>query len=286
MGGISHLFFLRELLQVIETDWPGVLARLEALRDLLVNRAHMIFNVTLDAPSWQQAEPHVQALIDLLPARATTAAAWSPTPLPPHEGLTIPAQVNYVGKGANLYDLGYELHGSVHVVANYLRTTWLWERVRMQGGAYGGFCLFNQNSGLFSFLSYRDPNLTHTLANYDAAAAFLRRAELDEDELTKNIIGVIGQMDAYMLPDAKGWVSMQRHLLGESDAMRQEISRSGAGRHSRPYPRLRRHARPDSSPRPCGGDGRAGRPGARPQRGGPALHPDQGALRRTMDDRR
>lgn len=223
MGGISHLFFLRELLQVIETDWPGVLARLEALRDLLVNRAHMIFNVTLDAPSWQQAEPHVQALIDLLPARATAAAAWSPTPLPPHEGLTIPAQVNYVGKGANLYDLGYELHGSVHVVANYLRTTWLWERVRMQGGAYGGFCLFNQNSGLFSFLSYRDPNLTNTLANYDAAAAFLRRAELDEDELTKNIIGVIGQMDAYMLPDAKGWVSMQRHLLGESDAMRQEI---------------------------------------------------------------
>lgn len=223
MGGISHLFFLRELLQAIESDWPGVLARLEALRALLVNRERMIFNATLDAENWQQVQPQLQGLIDHLPARAASAAAWSPAPLPAHEGLTLPAQVNYVGKGANLYDLGYELHGSVHVVANFLRTTWLWERVRMQGGAYGGFCLFNQNSGLFSFLSYRDPNLTHTLANYDAAAAFLRQAEISEDELTKNIIGVIGQIDAYMLPDAKGWVSMQRHLLEESDAMRQEM---------------------------------------------------------------
>ena len=45
------------------------------------------------------------------------------------------------------------------VITNYLRTTWLWERVRVQGGAYGGFCVFNHRSGVFTYLSYRDPNL-------------------------------------------------------------------------------------------------------------------------------
>ena len=51
----------------------------------------------------------------------------------------IPAKVNYVAKGANLYDLGYVRHGSVDVILNYLRTTWLWEKIRVQGGAYGLF---------------------------------------------------------------------------------------------------------------------------------------------------
>ena len=39
----------------------------------------------------------------------------------------------------------------------------------------------------------------------------------------KSIIGVIGRMDAYQLPDAKGYTSMARHLIGETDEIRQQI---------------------------------------------------------------
>ena len=73
-------------------------------------------------------------------------------------------QVNYVGKAANLYeDAGYQLSGSAYVVNKHLGTTWLWDRVRVSGGAYGGFSDFDTHSGMFSFLSYRDPNLTKTV---------------------------------------------------------------------------------------------------------------------------
>ena len=65
---------------------------------------------------------------------------WSPSYAAGSEGLTIPAQVNYVAKGANLYDVGYELDGSYAVITQYLSTTWLWERIRVQGGAYGAHC--------------------------------------------------------------------------------------------------------------------------------------------------
>lgn len=74
------------------------------------------------------------------------------------------AQVNYVGKAANLYeDAGYKLSGSAYVVNKHLGTTWLWDRVRVSGGAYGGFSDFDTHSGMFSYLSYRDPNLTKTV---------------------------------------------------------------------------------------------------------------------------
>ena len=73
-------------------------------------------------------------------------------------------QVNYVGKAANLYeDAGYQLKGSAYVVNKLLGTTWLWDRVRVSGGAYGGFADFDSHSGMFSFLSYRDPNLLKTV---------------------------------------------------------------------------------------------------------------------------
>jgi Zn-dependent M16 (insulinase) family peptidase len=68
---------------------------------------------------------------------------------------------------------------------------------------------------------YRDPNLLETLDIYDQTPAFLKRAELGKTELTRSIIGTIGDVDAYQLPDGKGFTSMQRYLAGETDEIRQ-----------------------------------------------------------------
>jgi Zn-dependent M16 (insulinase) family peptidase len=76
---------------------------------------------------------------------------------------------------------------------------------------------------VYTFLSYRDPNLLASLDTYDATADFLRNLELSDAELTKAIIGVIGDLDAYQLPDAKGWSSLTRYLTGYSDEKRQKL---------------------------------------------------------------
>jgi hypothetical protein len=50
----------------------------------------------------------------------------------------------------------------------------------------------------------------------------LDSALLNESELTKAIIGAIGDFDTYQLPDAKGYTSMMRYLTGKTDEMRQK----------------------------------------------------------------
>jgi len=52
---------------------------------------------------------------------------------------------------------------------------------------------------------------------------FLNELDLSADELKKSIIGTIGNMDAYQLPDAKGWTSMLRYLTRYTDEERQRI---------------------------------------------------------------
>ena len=128
-----------------------------------------------------------------------------------------------MGKAADLYDLGYQFDGSSSVITRYLATTWLWERVRVQGGAYGAFCSFDPFSGVLLYASYRDPNLLDTLKVYDGSGPFLRELEISDDELTKAIIGTIGDLDAYQLPDARGFTSMMRYLTDLTDEFRQRM---------------------------------------------------------------
>ncbi len=226
MKGIGYLFTLRELANDIDKKWKSVLKKLETIRELLINRKALICNVTLDSENWKNFQPQLDAFLAALPAKDAKLNDYDIQPSAKKEGLTIPAQVNYVGKGANLYELGYELDGSVEVILGFLRMTHLWEKIRVLGGAYGAYAVFDDRSGVLTFLSYRDPNITSTIESYDQAAEFLKGLDgsrLSDNELTKAIIAAIGDLDAYQLPDAKGYTSMMRYLTHRTDEMRQRL---------------------------------------------------------------
>jgi hypothetical protein len=71
-----------------------------------------------------------------------------------------PLQVNYVAAGTRLLHPGEQADfGGFSVAARALSLGYLWDNVRVAGGAYGGGCAFNPTSGGFAFSSYRDPNL-------------------------------------------------------------------------------------------------------------------------------
>ena len=203
-----------------------MLKKFEEIRSALINSQTLLVNVTLDSENWQTFKPYLEKFIVALPAEDIPLPDFNIPSALQKEGMAIPAQVNYVGKGANLYDLGYKFDGSSEVVLGYLRMAYLWEKIRVQGGAYGAYVQFDESSGVISFLSYRDPNVASTLESYDKAAAFLKgldSSRLSENELKKAIIAAIGDLDAYQLPDAKGYTSMLRYLSGRTDEIRQKI---------------------------------------------------------------
>jgi presequence protease len=226
MKGIGYLFALRELATDIDKKWKSVLEKLEKMRELLLNRQMLICNVTVDAATWQRYRPQLESFLSALPSKDASLTDFGIQPSIRREGLTIPAQVNYVAKGANLYELGYEYDGSAEVITGYLRMAYLWEKVRVQGGAYGAYVVFDDRTGVLSFLSYRDPNVAGTLSNYDKAAEFLKgldSSRLSSNELTKSIIGALRALDAYQLPDAKGYTSMMRYLTDRTEEFRKKM---------------------------------------------------------------
>jgi len=223
MRGVSYLFFLRELSRAVDDNWPAVLNTLEEVRRLLVNRKGIIVNVTLDHEGWPSVLSLLRKFLDGFPESPIEKQCWQPAEMPRFEGLVIPSLVNYVGKGANIYQIGYRFHGSSLVISHYLRTAWLWNHVRVRGGAYGVSSVFDRFSGGLTFVSYRDPNLQDTLDAYDQTADYLRNIQLSDEELTKGIIGVIGDIDQHRLPDAKGYTSLLRYECGDDDKNRRQM---------------------------------------------------------------
>lgn len=223
LGGISYLEELRKLTERVMHDWNAILTDLKTLQQHIINKRHIVFNITADNNLLSNSLPLINNLIDSLPEQSMTSVTYDiPKPLP-GEVLQVPSQVNYVGKGCNIYDLGYKWHGSAQVITHYLRMGWLWDQVRVQGGAYGVFCALDRMSGSFTQVSYRDPNIEKTLNAFDGTAAFLKQLKLSNRELTLAIVGAIGELDRYMLPDAKGMASLTRYLINDTEEVRQHM---------------------------------------------------------------
>lgn len=245
-SGISYLETVKKLLVQAQDEWPSILARLERIRNTILDeqycRSGMILDVTAEKIVMDKIQPSLQGFLSSLPGEAggkilsdfyreqhpwVSDAKVKMEEFHPisDEGFVVPTQVSYVGKAGILFSEGERIPGSAAVVARFLRTGYLWDYVRVMGGAYGGFCVFSPFSGLLSFLSYRDPNLEKTIDVYDGAADALMAAadalENDPDALAAAIIGAIGDIDSALSPDQKGYTSFQRWLINESSEYRQ-----------------------------------------------------------------
>ncbi|MEN6499186.1 MAG: insulinase family protein [Rectinema sp.] len=241
--GIEHLFFLRDLARRVEEDWPSVLADMERLRIALIDRGNLIVNVTADRATLAASADAVGRLVDSLLARHVSygvgesavnagagtswiddaLAACGPSVLRPGlETLELPTQVNSVGMVLPLQDLN-QAAGAVYVASKYLDAVYLWGQVRVMGGAYGGYSSLDLASSLLVLLSYRDPNLERTIEVYRKVSNYLKSAVVSNEEIHRAIIGTIGEVDAYQLPDAKGFNALLNELTGYTQEVRQTI---------------------------------------------------------------
>ena len=129
------------------------------------------------------------------------------------EAYTTPAEIQYVALGGSFRDIPDANQGVLKVVSHLLNYDYLWNEVRVKGGAYGVGCRFNREGDGY-FTSYRDPNLSSTLEVYREAVEYLRNYDADEREITKTIIGTMSSIDTPLTPSMKGKRSLNAYIKG------------------------------------------------------------------------
>lgn len=140
---------------------------------------------------------------------------YVPAPVENREGFTTPAEIQYVAVGGSFAGVPHNF-GALRVARHLLNYDYLWNEVRVKGGAYGVACQF-QREGDGYFTSYRDPNLSSTIDVYKGAADYLESYDADEREITKTIIGTISGMDVPLTPNMNGSRSPTGYISGVTE---------------------------------------------------------------------
>ncbi|HPD60542.1 MAG TPA: hypothetical protein PKV48_02120, partial [Thermodesulfobacteriota bacterium] len=224
--GISQLFFLSELASDLKNRLNDTIYTLKDIRRALLARTNVVINVTAEESSFKEVREELESLVDSLP-KNTFCGDVKPSLKEEKdknkaESLIITSPVGYVAKAIFSACLGSPEHGYETVLSHFLRTGFLWEKVRMQGGAYGVFAIPQGTEGIFTFSSYRDPNIVATLKAFRDALDYACQGTIDPDQIEKAIIGTVGKDEKPLDPGEKGFTNFKRKLYGVTDELRQK----------------------------------------------------------------
>ena len=135
-----------------------------------------------------------------------------------NEGFKTSSKVQYVARVGNFIDGGAEYTGALQILKVILSYDYLWQNIRVKGGAYG--CMSNFNRiGESYLISYRDPNLEKTMEVYEGVVDYLENFSVDGRDMTKFVIGTISNIDRPMNPAAKGSRSMNLYMNHVTEEM-------------------------------------------------------------------
>ena len=130
--------------------------------------------------------------------------------------ITIPSDVSYSAIGGNLYAAGGKFTGSCSVAASLITYGYLWNMVRVRGGAYGTGMNVRTNGDIFCY-SYRDPNVKNSRDAFYGAADFLEDALGQGMPIDDIIIGTVNTTDPLLSPSNVCKVMCERFIKGTTD---------------------------------------------------------------------
>lgn len=133
------------------------------------------------------------------------------------EFFVAPSKVAYAVLGGKR-DFTPEQLGALRVARSILSYEYLWTQVRVSGGAYGaGFV--PRRTGFLGFYSYRDPSPIRSLGAFKGSSDYLRSLAASDADLTKFIIGAMGEYDILLTPRSAAAIRTWNYICSVTDEM-------------------------------------------------------------------
>ena len=209
LAGFEAYKIIKEIL-ADEEKLNALAVSVKKLLKKLIDRRRLWISVT-----GAVSDEFLEGLIKLFPIQSEEIIRKTTAPCADKsEYLLVPSKVAYAvfgGKSsATAENLGY-----IRVARSILSYEYLWNTIRLKNGAYGaGF--IGRREGTIAFYSYRDPSPEKSVEYYKAAAEYLRQIAKRDIDITKFIIGAIGEYDFIVTPKTAATISVRDYLAGYS----------------------------------------------------------------------
>lgn len=213
------------VLEQIVSDYDNEKAKLaDTLRQLverIMQPGNLLVSCTCEKRGFELVKAQAEKICeDLCPDTENEPVDIS-LPQKKNEGFMDASQIQYVSLAGNFLEKGYRYNGALRVFKLIMSYDYLWQNIRVKGGAYGCGCNVGR-TGDICFFSYRDPNLKRTLDIYRKVVEYLENFEADERAMTQFVIGTFSEMDAPLTPISQGRRSLIAYLTGITCEMIQQ----------------------------------------------------------------
>lgn len=217
-----------EVVKAVEEDFEGHKEELIRNLKMISEKIFRADNLMISYTSAQEGLDLMRSAFDVIRNRLNDSLSsgeikGADTPCIIHcrkrnEGFKTSSKVQYVARAGNFIDGGAEYTGALQILKVILSYDYLWQNVRVKGGAYG--CMSNFNRiGEGYLMSYRDPNLAKTMDIYEKVVDYLEKFDVDDRDMNKFVIGTISNIDRPMNPAAKGNRSMNLYMNHVTEEM-------------------------------------------------------------------
>ncbi|MBE5885839.1 MAG: insulinase family protein [Lachnospiraceae bacterium] len=221
MGGIPFYRLLEKIEKNFEDEKDKVIGTLQ----LMMKQLFRPENVLLGYTSPLDEEAGIRECFTAFKKKLYTEPVQKYERVVPvvkrNEGFQTSAQVQYVCRAGDFARNGLSYTGSLKVLRVIMGYDYLWNNVRVKGGAYGCMSAFRRNGSSY-FVSYRDPNLGKTVETYEKVVEYLENFDADEREMTQFIIGTLSGEDTPLTPSAKGKRSFAAYMSNIDEALLQK----------------------------------------------------------------
>ncbi|MBS4779534.1 MAG: insulinase family protein [Collinsella sp.] len=221
LSGVDFYLFLRDLLEHFDE-------RLDDLRAKLAELAGRIFVADGCLASFTGSDEDFDAYWDAAGDLGLGAgdgagrdALAVPAPCDRHEAFVIPSDICFAARACDPRRLGIDVTGAWAVAANALSYDYLWNEIRVKGGAYGcGFRAAGERQT--AFYTYRDPAIDPSIERVARAGEWLGSFEPDEAAFEGFIVSCVSGMDAPVKPYALAKRRNTTYLAGLDPHAREE----------------------------------------------------------------
>lgn len=213
LKGIGLFDHLNKTLHHWEESSDDFLENLGKVYKKLFSRESLVAVITTEESNLNAAKEEVKAFINNLTDTFGQRQEIEVYPKKKNEGITAPYNVQYVSKGLNFKELGYDYTGSMAVLGQYLSTDFLHNEIRAKGGAYGAGIVLERNGDVTTY-SYRDPNLLKTIQTYDKLSEHLENLSIEQEDLESIIIGTASKFDPLLSASSVGPYLLTSFLTG------------------------------------------------------------------------
>ncbi len=220
-SGIAYYQYLKDFENDFDRKVEVFTNRIQVLLKSILRKENLMVDVTGNATALKQVQNYVPSLLGNLYETPVEPCELVVNCTKKNEGFQNAAQIQYVARSGDFKKVGYEYSGVMKVLKVILGYDYFWQKVRVEGGAYG--CMSNfVREGRISFVSYRDPNLENTYEVFEKTPEYLRDFHVDERTMTKYIIGTISNMDTPLTPYQKGVRGLTAYMTDISMDMLQK----------------------------------------------------------------